>query len=208
MTLADFASTAEHVLTIIALLGAIWSAGTFVKKLMDDKENARKAQLAKWRMASVQKIMTTSPNYLTAKQITDMLRSSSFETEFEVEKDELSEEVVRLLLVEMVTNGILFQIYGDAYGLQQQRLYDPGLDASAEFLRNHRATMRGIDLISEYSAHFDDSSLYKKLASEGHQDVSFSGFRSALYDAENRGLIATNDEMKWVPSRPQNKAMM
>ena len=204
MTIAEFAGRAEDWLTLIALLGAVWSAYAFVRSKLRERIQSNEDKLFSWRKASIQQLMMTSPDWLTTEQITQHLRSSSYDGSFDINKAALTVHAVRLALMDLVREGILYQVYGDKYGINQFRL-DPAFEANAELAANHRAAVYGVGLIGEYPGHFDDKKLFDKLRSNGHNLINLPGFRVALYDAANKGLIALDNDGLWIPARPQQK---
>lgn len=200
-----FVGFSDDVLKLAALVAVIWSAYVFVRKIGEDREAERIAKLKNWRKAQLHKIQHNSDRYMTLTEMTEKLRSSSFSTNFEIKRHEIDDEVVRLLVMDLIADGILFQIYPDVYGLQQHR-FDPGAEINSELLVNHRAAMRAIELITEYPDHYDLESLFEKLREENYSTLTMAGFKVALYDAAEKGLIATSSDLKWHPVLPSQKA--
>ncbi len=198
----NLVSYAEDFLTFVALIGAVWSAYLFVSKINGEKEEARKSELSKWRKSTVQKLMMTSPDFLSTQQITTQLRDSSFEQEFDIKKSELTEQDVRLLLVEMVSEHILIQIFGDIYGIQQQR-FDPSAQLAADNVKANELYRAAFNLITKYPGHYTDEKLFDEIGKE-------SGFRKsdfvlAISDLRSRDLAKKNEQGVWSPITKTDK---
>lgn len=192
----------EELLTLIALLGAIWSAVAFVRKLGEDREAARQARVNVWRKAKIQEIQHQSPEFLSVTDMTQKLRSSSFDASFDIKKEELSEQAVRLILLEMIRDGILFQVWGDKYGLQQQR-FDPTAQMADVQAASYRYYRRAFELILKYPGHYTDDSLFDEVV--GTEDFAKSDFILAISELVGRQLARKNEHGKWQPLPQANE---
>jgi len=203
LTFEQLVDVSAGVLTLIALIGAIWSAFMFVKKIYEEREGARQNQVSRWRIATVQEIMMTSPDFLSTDQIKTKLRDSSFEQSFGVKKNELNERDVRLLLIEMVSTNIIMQVYGDLYGLQQHR-FDPSARLAADNVVANDIFRESFDLIRRFPGHYTDEKLFDEIGES-------SGFRKsdfvlAISDLKIRGFAEKNENGAWVPTSLEPKA--
>jgi hypothetical protein len=199
---ANLISYAEDFLTLVALCGAVWSAYLFVSRIYEEKEEARRTELSKWRKSTVQKLMMTSPEFLSTQQITTQLRDPSFEQEFDIKKSELTEQDVRLLLVEMVSDQILFQLFGDMYGIQQQ-MFDPSVQLAADNVKASELYRAAYNLITRYPAHYTDEKLFEEIGQES--GFRQSDFALAISDLRIRGIAEKNEKGAWVPKTKKDK---
>lgn len=202
MSFENVISYSEDILTLVALLGAVWSAYLFVSKIYQDKDETRRIELSKWRKSTVQHIMTTSPDFLTTQQITARLRDSSFEQEFDIKKSELTDQNVRLLLIEMVTERILFQIYDDFYGIQQQK-FDPSAQLAADNVKANQMYRAAFELIDRYPGHYTDEKLFEEIGKDS--GLTRSDFVLAISDLRIRDIAEKNEVGAWARKTKTNK---
>ncbi len=199
VTMEGAIALAEDFLTIAALLGVLWSAIAFVRKIGEDREDARQAKLTAWRKASAQRIMTLSPAFLTTEQITARLRSSSFDAPFDIRKDELTPETVRLLLMELVTDGIFFQQVNDFYGLEQPPVAALHASAAAGFADS--AVKEAFRLIMRHPGSYTDDKLYEDVIPAEHREmVKRADFIFALHGLTRSGAAQKTAAGRWEPA--------
>ncbi len=194
--------SSRDVLTLAALVGAVWSSIVFVRKISEDREATRVARLKKWRKATVQKVLHQSVEYMTAEQITAWLKSSSFDADFDIKKSELNEEEVRLLLIEMISDNVLIQIFGDLYGIKQfQR--DITVQPMVDGILANRAFRAAFGAVSNHDGTYDDKRLWEELgASSG---LEKSDFILAISELASRNLASKNDSGMWTIQMAQKK---
>ena len=196
MSWDQLVNRAENILTLVALLAAIWSAFAFVQKIGVERENNRLAKVKKWRKSTVQEILHHSPEYMTAVELTDKLKSSSFDAHFDINKSELNEQEVRLLLIDMIADGILIQIYGDLYGLNQYRR-DITVNAVVDTILANHAFRAAFSLILKHSGQYNDQRLWTELGAES--GLKESDFILAMSELSSRNVAEKDENGKWHP---------
>ncbi len=99
---------------------AIIALAAFIVSIMDDREERHADRISSWRKAAIQKVLQDAPN--NELKIDDLLseaRNLAWEDpNRKIDQDDLSEEQIRILLVEMISLGIIDQNKDDTYGLR------------------------------------------------------------------------------------------
>lgn len=196
MTWADFISYSEDLLTLTALVAVTYAGVEFVLGLRAARESRRAAQVASWRKASVQRIVSKSESFMTTGEITAALRSTSFDEPFDIKKAELTDESVRLLMLELVRDGVLGQVWPDSYGITQLPR-DITLPVVAAGVRGNMAVRGAFALIHEHPGHYTDQSLHEKLRDQ--VGLSLPDFVLAVSDLDQRKVATKGADGKWSP---------
>lgn len=99
---------------------AIIAVAAFIVSIMDDREERHADGISSWRKAAIQEMLQNAPNNeLKIDDILSKTRSLAWEDQnLKIDQDDLSEEQVRILLVEMISLGIIDQNKDDMYGLR------------------------------------------------------------------------------------------
>lgn len=184
---------AEQALVIAALVGAIWSAFAFVRSIYLQREHARERELQRWRKASVQEMLHGSERFLTVEEITQRLRSASFDAKVRVEKHELSAKEVRLLLIEMLESKVIEQLWGDQYGIAK---LDPLVLKAEMDIRQYHLIRNAFDLISLAPGQLSTDALMRRL---GEDKIREADFLLAIHELVHRKIAAIDDRGLWVP---------
>ena len=109
----------EQILTLIALIGVVWSAIEYFKSQRKTRAIEAERRVADWRKIAIHEIVARASHFMSVSDIVGALRSNSFDTELDIQKTDLTDTSVRSVLMEMVSSGIVAQIYPDRYGLVQ-----------------------------------------------------------------------------------------
>ncbi|MEM9032839.1 MAG: hypothetical protein AAGB18_09345 [Pseudomonadota bacterium] len=200
MNINDFLVLIQHSLTVAALVGAIASAIAYLARWREDREVGRRAQVSEWRKLEVHRLLHSEPNFLTSSEVLGKLRDSSYETQLEIRKGELSSEEVRALLMAMVADGVLVQRHGDQYGVSQDK-FDVGAVAVEEQLYGHLTAKNAVELIEKYPDHYTDEGLLADINAKTKLSITRAQFLIATSDIENRGIAHRSDEGKWKLGR-------
>ncbi len=202
MTWADGISFIEQGLTLAALVGVVYSAIEFVRGTIAQRESCRRAEVDQWRKASVQRIVTRSPDFLSVESITQALRSQSFDAPIDIEKNELTVEAVRVLLMEMVKDGIVGQVWNDMYGLVQIHR-DVTLSATIANVKGSIAVRTAFAHIHENPGRYLTEELFSKV--DPALDISLPDFVLAISDLEFRSVAKKDPDGKWSPVVSKSK---
>jgi hypothetical protein len=193
MTFAQLVGYAEQLLTLGALLGAIWSAYVFVKSVSERAEAARVSQLNAWRKAGVHKLLHSSRMFMAIDEITSRLRSESFDTSIDVRKNELTPEVVRLLLLEMLEAGTIQQIWGDHFGIKNN---DPAVINADRAVVTWNVINHAYRLITLAPGHLSTDQLYDEINKE--VDLPKESFVLMLHQLKTMGAASVSEHGKWA----------
>ncbi|MCG7519119.1 hypothetical protein [Ruegeria sp. Ofav3-42] len=182
----------ESLLTIAALIGAIWSAFEFVKGYRRKAEDERAAQSAKWRRVSVHKILHTSPHFLPVSDILDKLKSSSFDEDFKINKKELTERELRAVLLEGIEKGYFQQLHGDTYGISSR---DFVMDNAFATLRARDLLHDVYDLLCFAKGPLSTEELLERIE---QRDIKVSDFEISMQELTSRHLVERQEDGRWV----------
>jgi hypothetical protein len=188
---------AEQLLVLAALVGAIWSAIAFVRNLRRVRNLEHERQLQRWQKASVQEMLHRSEQFLTVDEITQHLRSASFDTALEVKKHELSAPEVRLLLLEMLESKIVEQLWGDRYGIAKRDIVVEKVHLE---LRQNEIIRNVFDLILLAPGHLTTEALMTRLGED--RQLRQADFLLAVHELVHRGIAKVDDRGKWTPLYP------
>lgn len=183
----------QDILVLVALLGAVWSAYQFSKQVTENRERRRQQQLEDWRKSSVHLMLHSSSKFMNLKSILEKLRSGSFDTGFEINKNELTEDVVRMLVLKMLQDGQIQQLWGDQYGIQS----NGGIFAEVEFVRalTNNFAIKAFEQIYGQSGELSTDTLYKLV--DGESMISKSNFAAALQILVKEQLADLSKQGKW-----------
>jgi hypothetical protein len=196
MTWDQFIGHGQEVLTLTALASATYAACEFIRSVWDVREKNRKLLVNEWRKVSVQLIVAASEPFMTAEQITSELRSKSFEAPFDIRKNELTVEAVRMLILELIRDGILGQIWPDSYGIIQIPR-DVTLPMAVAGVKGSFAVRQAFALIHEHPGRYDDEELFARI---GHNlGVTLPDFILAISDLDSRNVANKGPGGKWSP---------
>ena len=99
---------------------AIIAVAAFIVSIMDDREERHADRVSSWRKAAIQEVLQEAPN--NELKIADLLSKTRNlawdDPKLKIDQDDLSEEQIRILLVEMISLGIIDQNKDDTYGLR------------------------------------------------------------------------------------------
>jgi hypothetical protein len=188
-------SYAEQFLTIAALIGVVWSAYVFIRSISERRNLLRAEQIATWRKASVHKLLHTVEKFSSVADITKSLRSSSFDTSLDISKTELTDDVVRLLLLEMLSAGTIKQLWGDRYGISH---FDPAAEIQDLAVTRDRVVREAFAFIHMAPGNFDTESLRLQVARS--IDVSPSNFALTLVGMVQSGSVIQDENGHWIPT--------
>lgn len=194
MTLAEFAEHAQQLLTIAALIGAVWSAVVFVRSVYNRTEAERVSQLNSWRKAGVHKLLHSSRMFMPIDEITSRLRSESFDSSIDVKKNELTPEIVRLLLLEMLEAGTVQQLWGDLFGIKNN---DPSVVNADRAVLTWSVINHAYRLISLAPGHLSTEQLYNEIKND--VDLPKESFVLMLHQLRSMGVAAVSVDGKWKP---------
>ncbi len=194
MTWSKFISYGEDVLTLTALAAATYAGIEFVRGLRAARECKRAAQVDAWRKASVQKIVAKSEAFMTTGEITSALRSNSFDAPFDIRKNELTDDAVRLLMLDLVRDRVLGQVWPDSYGITQLPR-DITLPVVAAGVRGNMAVRGAFALIHEHPGYYSDHALHEKLKDQ--VGLSLPDFVLAVSDLDARNVAKKGPDGKW-----------
>ena len=201
MTWADAIGLASDILTITALLGAVWSAIVFVKKIRADQRAEHAARVSDWLKVELHKLIATSEQMLTVEEAVSALRTGSFVTDIQFTKKDLSEPNVRLQLMQLVQNGVLGQRWPDKFGITQLP-HDPGGVIIAEQIKANRAVRHAFRLILDYPGHYTDKRLWEEVGRSS--ELSESDFYLAISDLRTKSVASKSNDGRWY-STGQNQ---
>ena len=203
--MAQAVQIAQQVLTLFALIGAIWSAFEFVKAILETKKTNRLNQLNSWRKAEIHHLLHKSRLFLSIDEITDNLRSLSFDTSIDVKKEELTSTVVRLILLEMLEAGTIQQLWGDHFGIKQN---DPAVANAEREVLTWTLINQALRLISIAPGSLTTEALYEALFREPSDKDSMPPYTFALIISKLSAMeVATvNADGKWTMS-PRSKEL-
>ncbi|MEM1352901.1 MAG: hypothetical protein AAGF27_11185 [Pseudomonadota bacterium] len=195
MTLEQLALIAQQLLTLSALAGATWSAFVFVKNISEKREAARKQELANWRRTSVHRLLHASERFMSVSEITDALRTQSYDVPIEVKKDELTEATVRFLLMRMLETDVVKQLPGDRYGISH---FDFQAEISERTAYSIRMAKGAYEFIFELPGAFTTQKLYEKVVlQQGLRNLTIADFHLMLSQLTNIGAAFEDDQGKW-----------
>ena len=194
----------QQLLTLAALIGAVWSAVAFIRSLSEKRTLSRAKELSKWLKVSVHQLLQSSPEFMRVSDITTALRSSSYVTKLDIQKDELGEAEVRLLLLEMIETGTIAQLAGDQYGIRH-RDQAAALDELA--LTRDNIVREAFAYANMAPGNFDTENLRQQVIRS--IEVSAHNFAFILSGMAKDGIIRLNDEDKWEPNYfPKKQALL
>jgi hypothetical protein len=191
-----FISGVEQTLTLTALAGVTYSAFEFVRSIWQRRETARRSDVDAWIKMRVQEIIATSHDFLKLGEILEKLRSTSFDAAVDVKKNELTEASVRLLLIQMVTEGVIGQVWPDSYGITQIPR-DISLPLAAIHVRGNFAVRQSWALIHEHPGRYTSDELYERVGKG--LELSKPDFLLAVSDLDARGIARVGANQKWSP---------
>jgi hypothetical protein len=194
VTLAGLVALAEQILTLAALAGAVWSAYAFIHSLAEKRELVRSADVAKWLKVSVHQLLQGSSNFLTISEITNALRSSSYVTKLEINKEELGEAGVRLLLLEMLEAGTIAQLAADQYGIRHR---DPASTLDELAVTKDQIVREAFAYANMAPGNFDTDSLRQQVCRA--VEVSAHNFSFILSGMAREGILQLNQDGRWEP---------
>ena len=196
ITWDSFISFGGQLLTLTALVGVTWSAIEFVRSAVTARSEKRAEQVAQWRKASVHKIVANSYDFLTVDQITSTLRSESFEAPIDIKKSELTVEAVRRLIMDLVTERVLCQVWPDKYGIQQVQ-FDVTRPVAEAGVKGNLALRGAFASIHKHPGRYSDEELYSERDTK--LDLSLPDFILALSELEARKVAKKTPDGKWTP---------
>jgi hypothetical protein len=200
VTLEGFVTIAQQLLTLAALAGAVWSAFLFIRGVAEKREASRIELLKAWRKAGVHKLLHSSRMFMPIDEITSRLRSESFDTSIDVKKNELTPEVVRLLLLEMLESGSIQQVWGDHFGIKNN---DPAVINADRAVVTWNVLNHAFRLISLAPGHLSIDQLYAEINKE--VDIPKESFVLMLLQLKSMGAASLSPEGKWMPQEPISK---
>ena len=105
---------------LVGILAGVIAVIVFAINISQDHQERRSARTDIWRKAVIQRILQqTEGNRLGINELlTKMIDSAWSEREVEISKDDITEEKVRVLLLELIEMEIIDQHIGDNYGLR------------------------------------------------------------------------------------------
>ena len=105
---------------VSALLSAIVAVIAFVISLSDEVKERQALMVDAWRKTAIHKVLQTAKtNELSIQDILSKTRNLAWEDDsVEIKQGELTEDKIRLLLIEMIASGLVDQNPGDSYGLR------------------------------------------------------------------------------------------
>ncbi|WP_171128153.1 MULTISPECIES: hypothetical protein [unclassified Ruegeria] len=180
-----------------ALIGAIWSAKEFVVSRQRAKELSRAQKTDHWRKLAIHQVLMTSEQFLSTSQVTEQLRASSFDQNIEIKKNELSLPSVRSVLMEMVADGTIGQVFPDHYGIVQIPR-DITVGAVADNIRGNRAARDAFAEILKHPGRFTTQELFEEIG--GNFDLSSSDFALAILVLEQNHAAKRDQAGKWSPT--------
>lgn len=186
----------EDVLTIAALVSVIWAAIAFVKARVDEREQIRTRKLSQWRKVTVQQLLHISERFVSVPDILAGLRSSSFDTNINIKKEELNEQEVRMLLMEMVEAGVAKQLWGDRYGISH-------FDFSSELAERQVITTRvcksAYEYIYEMPGAYTTVKLYEKINRTLELTLTLADFDLMLSSLSQHDAAHEDNNARWRP---------
>ncbi|NOD68532.1 hypothetical protein [Ruegeria sp. HKCCD7303] len=197
-------NNAEEIRLISTVLGIVAALFGFYKFYLQRVEQSQKLDaerrqqtISSWRKAKLQEIMTQSDNLLSIGQLTEKLKASAFDVEFDIEKDDLKEQTVRLLVLELVRDGILVQFLKDIYGLKLLP-YNPAAQLTADQVKGNQALRAAFAKIVDFPGRYDSARLFDEVGVEA--GLSKADFLLAISDFERMNLASKNAEGFWSPN--------
>ena len=104
---------------VAAIITALVAIVVFAISVLDNQEARSRAHVDVWRKAAIQKAFhQVGDRTLTISELSDKLKSLAWDEEHDIGKNDLTENEVRVLLVELVSAGILLQRLDDTYSLR------------------------------------------------------------------------------------------
>ena len=183
-------------MALSALAAATYAGVEFVLSARAASEAKRTIQVDYWRKASLQKIVSSSEAFLSTSQITSALRSSSFDSAIDIKKNELTNDSVRLLILDLIRDGVLGQVWPDSYGITQLPR-DISLPMVAAGVRGNMAVRAAFALIHEHPGHYTDISLFEK--TKDNIGLSLPDFVLSISDLDARNVAKKGTDGKWSP---------
>ena len=197
MTFDSLIQFGEQLLTLAALFGVTYSAIEFIRSSRSSREAKRASLVTQWRKANIQRIISLSPDFMCANEITDALRSRSFDTPIDIRKNELTVESVRVLLIDLVKDQIVGQVWNDLYGLAQiQR--DITLPMAVAGVKGNLAVRSAFGMIHEHPGRYTDQELFTKIGPD--LGMSMSDFVLSMSDLDARNVARKGPDGKWSTS--------
>jgi hypothetical protein len=161
----------------------------------NEREAARQNELAKWRRTSVHRLLQSSASFMTVPEITDALRSQSYDVPIEVRKGELTEATVRYLLLSMLETDVIKQLPGDRYGISH---FDYRAEIDERNAYSIRMAKGAYEFIFELPGAFTTEKLYEKVVlQQGVRNLSIPDFHLMLSQLTNIGAAFEDENGRW-----------
>ena len=163
----------DNVSKISGIAIALVAVVTFIISVMDNREERRDARISSWRKVAIQEaLQDAQSNELKITDILTELRELAWETPgLDIQKEELSKEEIRELLLEMIASGIVEQNKGDIYNLRfaQKTTDQKTTDLEAIFVDQHERAekfkRRLLEKLSRMPGHYSMEEIFEEIAS-------------------------------------------
>ena len=105
---------------LAAIVAAIIAVVVFVASVCEEREGRRTDRVNAWRKAAIQEVLQRDDNSaLKISELLTQIKSLAWDDpDLNIAKNELTEEQIRVLLLEMISAGIIYQVKGDIYELR------------------------------------------------------------------------------------------
>ncbi len=104
---------------IAAIITAMVAVVVFAISVLDAQKVRYRDHVDVWRKAAIQRAFhEANGSTLNVSTLLEKLQSSAWKQEYDIQKDDLTEDEVRVLLVELISGGILRQLSNDTYRLR------------------------------------------------------------------------------------------
>ena len=164
---------------------AIIAVAAFIISIMDDREERHADQISSWRKAAIQKVLQDAPNNeLKIDALSSEIRNLAWmDPNRKIDQNDLSEEQVRILLVEMISLGIIDQNKEDTYGLRfalkTTSVTDAALGPDIEKGTKFRVAL--IETLTKTPSHYTLDTLFVELAEPmGLDRIEYNGAMKLL----------------------------
>lgn len=193
---AEWVDIVEDILTIGALVGVIWSAVSFIRRVSRQRQEERDGAVSEWRKVAIHRIVSNSEQFMDISEILHGLMAESFDSPVEIKKGDLTEPVARRVLMEMVSDGVIGQRWPDHFGIVQLPR-DITLGAVSDNIRGNLAARTAYEEIRKHPGRFTSNELYLEVGMS--HSLTESDFELAILTLENTSAAKRDKDGKWLP---------
>ena len=187
----------DNVSKISGIAIALVAVVTFVISVMDNREERRDARISSWRKVAIQEaLQDAQSNKLKITEILTKLRELAWETpDLDIQKEELSKEKIRELLLEMIASGIVEQNKDDIYYLRfAQKTTNLEAIFVDKYERAENFKRELLEKLSRMPGHYSMEEIFEEIASP--LDFDRIDYNATMGAFQQLGVIEIDEDRR------------